>query len=99
MFLTSAYDLGDEEPYKDVMINEWFDKDGLFIKYLDKKMLNYSAIRRNILEINPDKLYLNSLFSQKFTLFPLLVARRSRHQGCFGSKRNARTGCTGDRKR
>lgn len=75
--LTSAYDLGDEEPYKDLMINEWFDKDGIFIKYLDKKMLNYSAIRRNILEINPDLLYLNSLFSKKFTLFPLLVARRN----------------------
>lgn len=75
--LTSAYDLGDEEPYKDVMINEWFDKDGVFIKYLDKKLLHYSSIRRNILEINPDMLYLNSLFSKMFTLFPLLIAKRN----------------------
>lgn len=75
--LTSAYDLGDEEPYEGVIINEWFDKDGVFLKYMDKKSLNFDVIRRNILEINPDRLYLNSLFSKKFTLFPLMVAKRS----------------------
>jgi glycosyltransferase involved in cell wall biosynthesis len=42
---------------------------------LKKKQLTYSVIRRNILEINPDILYLNSLFSKKFTLFPLLTAK------------------------
>ena len=73
--LTSAYDLGEIEPYSDVIINEWFDKDGVFIKYLDRTLLNRGSIRRNIMEINPDMLYLNSLFSKKFTLFPLLTAR------------------------
>lgn len=73
--LTSAYDLGDELPYEDVLLNEWFDKEGVFIKYLDKKMLNRGTIRRNILEINPDMLYLNSMFSKRFTLFPLMTAR------------------------
>lgn len=73
--LTSAYDLGEEEPYENVAINEWFDLDGIFLKYLDRKLMNYSAIRRNILEINPDLIYLNSLFSKKFTLFPLMTAR------------------------
>ena len=28
--LTSAYDLGETEPYPDVTVNEWFDQDGLF---------------------------------------------------------------------
>ena len=73
--LTSAYDLGEDEPYPNVALNEWFDHDGIFLKYLEKKLLNYSAIRRNILEIHPDLIYLNSLFSKKFTLFPLLTAR------------------------
>ena len=62
--LTSAYDLGETEPYHDVALNEWFDEDGLFLKYLDKKLLNYAAIKRNILEIRPDTVYLNSLFSK-----------------------------------
>ena len=73
--LTSAYDLGEEEPYEGVSVNEWFDHDGIFLKYLDRSLLNYAAIRRNILEIHPDLIYLNSLFSKKFTLFPLMTAR------------------------
>lgn len=73
--LTSAYDLGETQPYVSVPLNEWFDQDGIFLKYLDKKMLNSGAIRRNILEVNPDLIYLNSLFSKQFTLLPLLTAR------------------------
>lgn len=75
--LTSAYDLGETEPYPDVIVNEWFDQDGLFLKYLDKKLLSQGAIKRNILEIAPDVIYLNSLFSKNFTLFPLMTARRN----------------------
>ena len=76
--LTSAYDLGSHEPYSSVLIDEWFDQDGLFLKYLDKDQLNVSSIRRNILELEPDLLYLNSLFSKNFTLGPLLTARANR---------------------
>lgn len=74
--LTSAYDLGEIEPYSDVLLNQWFDEDGVFIKYLDRTILNSGAIQRNILEIDPDVLYLNSLFSRLFTLTPLFLARR-----------------------
>jgi glycosyltransferase involved in cell wall biosynthesis len=73
--ITSAYDLGETEPYDTVSLNEWFDDNGLFIKYLDRKMLNSGTIRRNIIEVNPDMLYLNSLFSKNFTLVPLMTAR------------------------
>jgi glycosyltransferase involved in cell wall biosynthesis len=73
--LTSAYDLGETQPYSDVLLNEWFDTDGIFIKYLDRKLLNSGAIRRNIVEVNPDMIYLNSLFSKQFTLLPLLTAK------------------------
>ena len=76
--LTSAYDLGETEPYPNLLLNEWFDQDGVFLKYLDKSFLNASTIKRNILEINPELLYLNSLFSKKFTLVPLMAARSKR---------------------
>ena len=74
--LTSAYDLGETDVYPDVPLNEWYDQDGVFLKYLDHTLLNSGSIRRNVLEINPDMLYLNSLFSQYFTLVPLLTAKR-----------------------
>lgn len=76
--LTSAYDLGETEPYADVPLNEWHDHDGVFLKYLDNTLLNSGSIRRNIIEIGPDMLYLNSLFSKKFTLQPLITARNKR---------------------
>lgn len=76
--LTSAYDLGDDEPYKEVEHNLWHDQDGVFIKYLTKKLLNSSAISSNIKEVNPDVIYLNSLFSRVFTLMPLAVARKNK---------------------
>ncbi len=74
--LTSAYDLGESEPYSNVLTNEWFDQEGVFVKYLDRTILNPGTVRRNILEINPDMLYLNSLYSKNFTLIPLMTARR-----------------------
>ena len=78
--LTSAFDLGETEPYEDIPLNEWHDQDGVFLKYLDKDLLNYAAIRRNLLEIQPETVYLNSLFSKVFTLYPLLAARRHRYK-------------------
>jgi glycosyltransferase involved in cell wall biosynthesis len=74
--LTSAYDLGETEPYEDVELNLWHEQEGVFIKYLEKKLMNVSAMTDNIKEVDPDVLYLNSLFSRVFTLIPLAVARK-----------------------
>lgn len=76
--LTSAYDLGETEPYPDVELNLWHELDGVFIKYLEKGFLNSSTISGNIKEVAPDVLYLNSLFSRVFTLLPLAVARKNK---------------------
>ena len=74
--LTSAYDFGETEPYEDVELNLWHEQEGVFIKYLEKKLMNVSAMTDNIKEVDPDVLYLNSLFSRVFTLIPLAVARK-----------------------
>ena len=74
--LTSAYDLGETEPYPGIETNQWFDHDGILIKYLSKDNMKSSAIRGNVLEIAPDLIYLNSLFSTLFTLVPLRLAKK-----------------------
>lgn len=74
--LTSAYDLGETEPYPDIETNQWFDRGGVMIKYMSRANMKISAIRGNIIEINPDVLYLNSLFSKLYTLVPLTLVRR-----------------------
>ncbi|MFK8038310.1 MAG: glycosyltransferase [Crocinitomicaceae bacterium] len=74
--LTSAYDLGDQKPYADITLNQWHDQNGVFIKYLDRTYLNYPTIKSNLSEVDPDVIYLNSLFSRNFTLYPLKFARK-----------------------
>lgn len=74
--LTSAYDLGETEPYQDVELNIWHEQEGVFIKYLERTLMNMSAMSDNIKEVGPNVLYLNSLFSRVFTLIPLAVARK-----------------------
>ena len=76
--LTSAYDLGSQEPLDNIIMDEWHDKDGVYIKYLTRTNLKPSTIRNNILEIAPDILYLNSLYSRLFTLVPLNTIRGRR---------------------
>lgn len=74
--LTSAYDLGETEPYKDVELDQWFDQDGVMLKYMCKDSMIPSAIKGNILEINPDVIYLNSLFSRLYTLVPMTLVKK-----------------------
>lgn len=74
--LTSAFDLGETEPYPNIETNQWFDKDGVLVKYMSKDNMKSAAIKGNILEINPDVLYLNSLFSKLYTLVPLTLIKK-----------------------
>lgn len=76
--LTSAFDLGETEPYSTVELNQWHDRDGVLVKYMNEKALTAGSVKGNILEIDPDILYLNSLFSRLFTLVPLMLANRKR---------------------
>ncbi|MBK9190872.1 MAG: glycosyltransferase [Crocinitomicaceae bacterium] len=76
--LTSAYDLGETTPYPGIELNQWHDQHGVFIKYMSDKALTMSSVKGNVAEINPDVLYLNSLFSKLFTLAPLMWANRNK---------------------
>jgi len=76
--LTSAYDLGESNPYPGIELNQWHDQNGVFVKYMDHRAMTMSSIKGNILEIVPDLLYLNSLFSKLFTIAPLMLANRKR---------------------
>lgn len=74
--LTSAYDLNEEEPYSDVYLNEWVARDKYFVKYLDRKHMGRGVIKTNIEMLAPDYIYLNSLFSKVFTMYPISAAKK-----------------------
>lgn len=71
--LTSNCDAGSEEPYDNVKVNTWIQFDtNIMVKYLSKSEQSFSGISNNIKTLRPDFIYLNSMFSKTFTIYPLI---------------------------
>ncbi len=75
--LTSDRDLGDENSYPGISTNQWIDTLTFRIFYASPSWLKWKNIRKIIEQTKPDFLYLNSMFSVKFTLMPLLMNLQS----------------------
>ena len=66
--------MGDAVPYEGIEANRWLKyAGGVNIYYASTDCLNFAAIKKLILHIRPDYIYLNNMFSQKFTIIPLLL--------------------------
>lgn len=76
--ITSDRDLGDNHTYSGILPDEWNTLDnGLKVFYISHQHLNYSFIKKLIVEVQPGRIYLNSMFSWKFTVLPLLAGLTS----------------------
>ena len=74
---TSNMDLGDQEAYPGIHSDQWTSTDlGYQVYYSSTKHLNYNRVKNVIHEIAPDLLYVNVIFSKKFSIFPLRVAAK-----------------------
>ena len=73
--VTGDRDLGDESSYKDVVLNNWIQKEKYNIIYLTKDKQTKKTYRKLIEEIKPNTIYFNSLFSYKFTILPLITVK------------------------
>jgi len=71
--VTRDTDLGESESYCDIHSGVWTDGAGYHVCYLSKKNQGFKRFWRIIKEMDWDVIYLNSLFSPKFALEPLLV--------------------------
>ncbi len=78
---TSDRDLGDSCSYSEIITDKWhlFD-DNINIFYASPPNLKFNELRKIILEINPHTVYLNSMFSKPFTIYPLLFFRNRKEQ-------------------
>ncbi|WP_431212332.1 glycosyltransferase family 4 protein [Puia sp. P3] len=75
---TGDRDLNTPEPYEGIPADQWIiGGGGEKVYYASPGQLGWSTIRREIRAIGPDFIYLNSMFSLKFTIFPLLISRLS----------------------
>ncbi|HUR09940.1 MAG TPA: glycosyltransferase family 4 protein [Flavitalea sp.] len=73
---TSDRDLGDKKPYAGIQTGQWITfEPGIEVYYASPALLTWSNIRKQLMLRNPDFIYLNSMFSKHFTLYPLLISR------------------------
>ena len=75
--VTGAYDLGDEQPMKEITPNEWTTQNNVPVLYQLKPTpwFWYRKLKGNAGEPRPDVTYLNSVFGFSFGLVPLLVSK------------------------
>lgn len=73
--LTRDRDLGDVIPYANVKLDCWIKNKNCSIYYLPSNEPRFFKIRRIVLDVKPDIIYLNSFFDPKFTITPLLLRR------------------------
>lgn len=73
--LTSDRDLGDIKAYQDILLNIWNKKEqNIFVYYVENSIPIYRVFKKAIQEVDPDKIYINSVFSLRFGVTPLVMS-------------------------
>ena len=76
LVVTRNKDIGDSVPYDKIISNEWIiHPSGARVFYFSDTFLSFKNIKRILLTEEYDVVYLNSLFSLYFTIFPLIVLK------------------------
>lgn len=73
--VTSDRDLGDINPYPNIEVDEWVRVGEAKVFYTDVSKLNFIKIKKIVNSINYDVMYLNSFFSNKFSITPILLTK------------------------
>jgi glycosyltransferase involved in cell wall biosynthesis len=77
--LTSDRDLGEDHPYPEIRTDEWNTRaPGISVYYADIKKLTSKKLTSLILGRQPDFIYLNSMYSYRFSVIPLLFSWRDK---------------------
>jgi len=72
---TKDRDLKDTKPFRGIDEDEWMDADGFKIYYYSPGKMALTKVRMVIDEVQPDRIYLNSMFSNMF--LPMWVAAKN----------------------
>lgn len=72
---TKDRDLNDKEPFAGIPADQWIHQQGYTIQYYTPGSMTLKKARDLIKEINPDRIYLNSMFSNM--IYPMLAAYTS----------------------
>lgn len=79
---TSDRDLGQSTPLSAVLIDQWTEfSPGVKVMYASPGKQGLNSIRQLIKSVAPEFIYLNSVFSKSYTIYPLLAAYSRGLQG------------------
>jgi glycosyltransferase involved in cell wall biosynthesis len=73
--VTGDRDIGDKEPFENIKVDEWIRRGDSNVLYTDISTLTWRKTANIINNINYDVVYLNSFFSYKFSIVPLLLSK------------------------
>lgn len=74
---TGDRDLGATAAYGGIKLNEWIGYgESVSVFYCTPEQLKMATVARILEEVNPAVIYLNSMFSKYFTIYPLLVSKK-----------------------
>jgi glycosyltransferase involved in cell wall biosynthesis len=80
--LTSDRDLGDNQPYPGISVNQWVQgNNDATVWYSSPGFLTRKIFLLLIKEVNPEIVYFNSMFSQQYTIMPVWALVQSRFAG------------------
>jgi glycosyltransferase involved in cell wall biosynthesis len=79
--VTSDRDLGDTAAYTGIETDGWLLKDDTNIYYSSPGQLTIKKIREIFQQVNPDVVYLNSMFSFRYTIMPLRFLSKTAFTG------------------
>jgi len=71
--ITSDRDLGDDTPYKNIVLNQWTNVRGSKVLYIRDGVKGFKDILISINATNFDSIYLNGFFEFKFSIFIVLL--------------------------
>ncbi len=74
--ITRNTDYLESIPYSNIELNKWLQVDNAIVNYLSKDNINYKNLKKLIIEVNPDLIYCNSLYSLYFSLIPLYLSKK-----------------------
>ncbi len=78
---TGNMDAGERVPYSGVESDAWVERSGVHVFYASAAKLKWQAIAKLVNTLQPDFIYLNSMYSLYFTIYPLLMKRLSKIRG------------------
>lgn len=78
--VTSDRDINQNSPYQEVNFNSWTKYKNVNVQYLTADKQSFSYYKQLLQEQEYSRIYLNSMFSIKFSMLPLLAALKANKQ-------------------